>query len=350
MTRRRRPTTIAAVSMTLLLIAALGPGSARAATPSSVPVSFTVSNVNRSGVPCLTDGRKYTVTGRLVTPAGLLPNAVTLYLHGLGFGRFFWDLGSVPGYDFSSTLAGAGHASVIIDRLGYGSSAHPVGYLSCIGGQADIAHQIITQLRTGGYQANGAPGPSFARVGLVGHSAGGLIAQVEAYSFGDIDALGIMSWADGGSSERAIVEFAKTGLSCATGGDAHPAGASGYAFFGKTGADFVGVMFHNADSAVVAATVAQRDPDPCGDTGAVAQSLVLDMVRVPAISVPVLLAYGDSDALFPPPAGVQQRKLYTGTRDVTLITLVNTGHAVTLERSAPVLAADTASWLQGHGL
>lgn len=329
---------------------------AAVATTTSVPVTFTVTNVNRSGVPCLTDGRTYRVSGRLVAPAGLLsapgPHSVTLFVHGLGFGRFFWDFSSVAGYDLSAGLAGAGagHASVVIDRLGYGSSDHPLGYLSCVGGQADIAHQIVSQLRSGGYQAGGSSGPAFARVALAGHSAGGLIAQVEAYSFHDIDALAVMSWADTGSSQRAVLEFAKTGVACLAGGNARPGGPAGYANFGQTAGDFVAVMFHNADPAVIAATVAQRQPDPCGDTASVVQSLVVDVLRVPTISVPVFLAYGDSDALFPPPAGNQQRMMYRGTRDVTFLSLTNTGHAVTLERSAPILASNMAGWLQAHGL
>jgi pimeloyl-ACP methyl ester carboxylesterase len=270
-------------------------------------------------------------------------------LHGLGFGRFFWDFASVPGYNFAAALASAGQVSVIIDRLGYGSSDHPVGYVSCVGGQADIAHQIVGQLRSGAYKTDRSSGPAFARVGLVGHSAGGLVAQVEAYSFHDIDVLGVMSWADLGSSQRATLEFAKTGLSCLSGGKAQPAGPSGYAFFGQNASDFVAVMFHNADPGVVAATVAQRTPDPCGDTASIVPSLGVDMLRVPTISVPVLLVYGDEDALFPPPAGEQQRMLYRGTHDVSLLTLANTGHAVTLERAGPTLAVDTASWLQAHG-
>lgn len=42
---------------------------------------------------CHADGKTYTVNGDLFDPAGALanarPGAVTLYLHGLGFGQFF---------------------------------------------------------------------------------------------------------------------------------------------------------------------------------------------------------------------------------------------------------------------
>jgi len=159
------------------------------------PVSFQVSNVNRSGLVCGTDGRSYTIRGHLVgTRSELRSHRVTLYLHGLGLGEFFWRLQGVPGYDFAAGMARRGHASVVIDRLGYGASDKPQGMGSWIGGQADIAHQIIGRLKSGRY--DGAVTPRFRRVGLIGHSAGGLITEVEAYSFSDAAAIGVLAYAD----------------------------------------------------------------------------------------------------------------------------------------------------------
>src|SRR2546425_322213 len=116
------------------------------AAVSVTPVSFAVRIQNTSLVPCLGAGSgPATIAGTLVAPDPL-PQGVTLYLHGLGFGKWFWHFYPGSALDFATRLAEQGHASVIIDRLGYGDSDRPDGNQSCIGVQADIAHQIVGQL------------------------------------------------------------------------------------------------------------------------------------------------------------------------------------------------------------
>ncbi len=102
----------------MVLVSGWLPGTAGALTPAvtTVAVSFTVQNRNRTLVPCLADGRGYQVKGHLVYPQGTLPSAVTLYLHGLGFGEFFWRFDQA-GYDFAHEMALQGHASLVIDRV-----------------------------------------------------------------------------------------------------------------------------------------------------------------------------------------------------------------------------------------
>lgn len=156
-----------------------------------VPLRFEVRNVNRSKVPCLTDGRANTVEGQLVAPRAALTAArpaVTLYLHGgVIAGRGTFRFGEVVGYDYGYEQARAGHASVTVDQLGYGDSSIPDGFAICAGGQADIAHQVVSALRSGAYAPRGERPVRFARVALGAHSLGGLIAPIEAYSFNDID-------------------------------------------------------------------------------------------------------------------------------------------------------------------
>lgn len=327
------------------------PAGASAAPVVARSVTFTVRNVNRSLVPCLTDGATYHVKGKLVGPAGSLSTnggSATLYLHGLGFGMFFWDFTAVPGYDFAAQMAARGHVSVIIDRLGYGASGHPPGFSSCVGGQADVAHQIVQDLRSGSYAVGSGAPVSFSRVALIGHSAGGAIAQIEAYSFRDVDALGVLDYADLGQSVLALSTFGQVGLECLLGGQPSD-GAPGYAPFGATAAAFDAAMFHDADPAVVQAVNQMRNPDPCGDDVSLAQAIVLDQVLLATIRTPVLLVFGTADALFPPPAGILQRLHFLGSHDVTLDQIPDTGHAVTLERSHLQLVADISGWLAARG-
>jgi pimeloyl-ACP methyl ester carboxylesterase len=353
--RRRRYGRLVTVGALVAAQLVLGQGPATAA-PGVLDeaVSFSVKNVNTSKVPCSSDGASYTVAGHLVGPAaalgGAAPHAAALYLHGLGFGEFFWNFSGVSGYDYATAEALAGHTSVVIDRLGYGASGHPVGSSSCLGAQADIAHQIVQQLRNGSYAAAGGVKPAFSRVALAGHSAGGAIAEIEAYSFHDIDGLIVMAYADLGASPAALIQFATTGGVCLGGGQpAGPGQPGGYGYFGQTPQDFQAAMFHHADPSVVAAVTALRNRDPCGDINSFPQALVLNPLSVPTIKVPVLLVFGANDALFPPPAGSLQRLLFSGSSDVRSVLLNNTGHAVTVELSAPTLRDDTCAWLAAHG-
>jgi pimeloyl-ACP methyl ester carboxylesterase len=319
----------------LALLGTLAPPAA--AQPSSREVSFEVQNRNRSKVMCFSDRANYTVRGHIVTPPGGA-RRVVLFLHGLAWGEFLWNFDAVPGYNWAQELAGKGVASVVIDRLGYGKSDKPPGMQSCIGAQADVAHQIVEQLRSGKYG-----GPKFEGVALAGHSAAGAIAQVEAYSFDDIDALLVLAWADQGFSQQAMQAFGQSGEVCLKGGD-----PPGYARFGQSDEDFQALGFHDADPAVVEAATALRNPDPCGDFGSVLTAVLNDHRWVRTIKVPVLLVYGGSDAIFPPPAGDQQKGHFTGSDDVTLETIPETGHALSLERSAGTTRDVIASWLCNH--
>jgi pimeloyl-ACP methyl ester carboxylesterase len=344
-----------ALAASWVSLAATHPVRADAAGVVSEPVSFAVRNVNGSKVACASDGGNYVVAGHLVGPAASLrgpgPHAVALYLHGLGFGQWFWSFTAVPGYDFTRAEAAAGHVSVVIDRLGYGASSHPPGTAMCLGSQADMAHQVVQQLRAGTYSGADGLTPAFGKVALTGHSAGGAVAQIEAYSFHDVDALAVLSYADLGSSPTAVSTFAATGQVCLGGGQpAGPGQPAGYAYFGQTPQDFDAVMFHDADPAVVQAATPMRLRDPCGDTNSFPAAIATDIAMVPSIKVPVLLVFGQNDALFPPPAESNQRALFAGSPKVQSVMLADTGHALTLERSAPSTVAAVSGWLTGQGV
>jgi hypothetical protein len=318
-----------------------------------VPVSFAVVNDNTSAVPCSADGGKYTIAGKLFLPPGPVPSGVTVYVHGLGFAGYFWDFTAVPSYDYAATEAGAGHASLVIDRLGYGASSIPSGSASCVGSQATVLHEIVGDLRSGAYATGGPPAPSFVRVGIVGHSAGGQLAEVEAYSFRDVAALGIVDWADQGYSPGAYAAFGGDGVQCVLGtGKQVGSSSTGYAAFGQTAAEYDALMFADADPAVVAAANGLRELDPCGQVESVLTAVALDVARVGTISVPIAFVHGTEDAIFVTglPWSQLQEALYLSSPQVTDITLAGEGHAVTLEQSAASLDRAMSSWLSANGL
>jgi pimeloyl-ACP methyl ester carboxylesterase len=318
----------------------------------ATPVTFDVTIQNRSIVPCLGAGSgPAEIAGTLITPDSLPPNpSVTLYLHGLGFGQWFWHFATptITDLDYAVELAELGHSSVIIDRLGYGASSHPDGNQSCIGVQADIAHQIIGQLRA-----------QFSKVALAGHSAGGAVAEVEAYSFHDADALIIASYADQGASPDALVAFMQGGGECLGSSD-H------YGHFGQMDADFDHLMFNTpratppialpldsseptADANVISAATTMREQDPCGDYNSISFEIVLSQLLLTQIQAPVLLVCGDEDAIFPPPACDLQALHFASNADFTHSTISGGGHALTLGFAAQDFRGVVAGWLAARG-
>lgn len=321
-----------------------------------LPISFSVQNVNRTQAACLTDGRTYTIRGHLVGPAAALagggPRAVTLYLHGSVIGESVWRF-PVHGYSWALEEAKAGHASVTIDQLGFGASGAPDGINECFGGWADAAHQVITELRNGTYSSGTSVTPKFARVALATYCIGGLIGQIEAYTFKDIDAFVEMSSAfDQGESPAANADLFTNPNGpvtvCARAGEPkYPGGPAHYAYVLKGSEDRL--WLYNADSAVVDEVVREHEREPCAEGPSLATALADDQQHMREISVPVLLVFGNEDPQFPPPDGERQQALYSGSRDVTLVQLDDTGHALQLGRTAPAARAAVSGWLRARG-
>lgn len=319
------------------------------------PVAFEVANVNRSLVRCPSDGAVHQVKGLLVSPAAAAPGAggsdsATLYLHGLSIDRSFWSLGTVPRYDYAAALARAGHTSVVIDRLGYGESDRPGGNQTCLGADADVAHQIIGKLRTGDYATAGGDAPRFEKVALAGHGVGALIAHLEAFSFGDIDGLVAMSYTPQ-VRPRAFELFYASRIVCDAGGEPAREGGPGlYGYFGQTAAEFDELFFHSAEPAARDAAAALRARDPCGAGGSIIDALVQDLKSLPRVGVPVLVVCGEEDSMTPSFACPHLKRRYTGSPDVSLRIVRNAGHALPLERAAPGFRRRVSTWLKGRGL
>jgi pimeloyl-ACP methyl ester carboxylesterase len=347
-----RPPLLPALIAVAMLVAGCGEGNGSGLSSgqprleiADMSVSFTVDNVNNSLVPCLTDGARYTLSGHIVGPAAAMRDgaAATLYLHGSAVPEATWRM-PVPGYDYGLEQAKLGHISVTLDRLGYGASPTPNGLQVCLGGQADMTHQIIAQLRAGGYES---PAPiRFARIALAGHSAGHIIAEIEAYSFKDIDALVVGGWGDLVSNATVAEISLRVIEVCATGGEPkRPGEPSGYAFTFKDRVPEL--LFHNADDAVIEAYVARHERDPCD-----ASMLTAPVINAPMLSqvqVPVFLFYGLNDAAWPPGTGERERGFYTGSNDVTLFELPDTGHMIMLGRTSPIFRANVSDWLRERG-
>jgi len=316
---------------------------------SSVPVAFQVKNTNTTSVPCTADGATYTVRGHITGPRSLLRprrarrTGVTLYLHGLGLGEWLWNFQPVRRYNFARGMARARHVSVTVDRLGYGASDKPAsGRGVCIGSQADIAHQIVGQLRAGSY---GSPGLRFKRVAIAGHSAAGQISITEAYTYRDVKALVIVGFSYS-NLPRGNEEFGFQRIACDSGGDPIP-GLADYARFGRTGPDFRSTMFHSAPRAVQDAGVALQYPDPCGDNYSLIAAIQQQAANVGKVRAPVLVVCGRNDRLYAPFGCEAQAERFRRGRTVILR---NAGHGLPLERPAKTFRKRLGRFLDRHGL
>ncbi len=316
-------------------------------------VSFTVRNVNGTGIDCKADGATYTVRGHITGTAQSLadPQAVTLLEHGLSYGEFFGN-SDIPGYNFADEQAQAGHVTVTVDRLGYGASDKPVGQNICFGSRADIAHQEVQQLKAGSYTTTGVSSAKFGKVVLAGHSVGSIIAQTEAYTFGDIDGLMVLSYSDTDVGLGATAALAIATEQCQAGGMKQhgDSGPTGYVWFGAdTPEKFIEAHFYTpgADPTVVARVAAMRSEDPCGDVLSYKAAVAADLANIGKISVPTLVLTGGKDAIYPVPAD-KQAGLLTGVRDITAVTIPDTGHALTFHRSQDQFQAQLSMWLTEH--
>lgn len=352
---------LSTITIALATLAAVPGGSAAGSlgeVVSRVRVSFRVQHANATNVRCTTDAAEYTIAGVLTAPARFLERpphdlAATLLLHEFSFGKFFWTFDDVVGYDFAAALARKDHVTIAIDRLGYDESGHPPGAATCAGAHADIVAQIVRQMKEGAYTVRGDADPvAFGDVVLAGHSVGGGIAELAAHSFPDIEIAGLIlfAWADQGYSARAVQQSVAQAQRCAPGGEpAYEGGPGGYAYFGHTDQEFRDNVFADTEPEVVDIVTRLRNRDPCGDNASLLRLAAINAVGVGSLTIPVLLVYGDQDAVFEDAAADVQARLFRSSPSVTLRRVSGAGHALTLERSAARVQSRTAAWLARMG-
>lgn len=328
-----------------------------------VPVAFGVVNTNRSAVPCPSDDMAYQLRGHLVAPREILSRrasarAVTVYMQGDVVGEPLWRLRLAGGdrtYDHSYQMARLGHASVTISALGFGPSDVPAnGFLSCLGSFADMAHQVVVELKEGNYTTDlrGFPGSiPFGHVALAGNSGGSLIAEIAAFSFADLDGIVLMGNGRWGESNPEPFmpprPFAVQVAQCLRGGDPKPpTGVIGFVLIDVR--EWPQLFVSNPDPGVWGAFGAAIEADPCGAWASVAPLVLVQQEADAHVTVPVVIINGKNDRFHPSGSAETHANDFVGTTDKRWAEIPGAGHLAHLDHAAAEFRAVLSHWLKEH--
>jgi pimeloyl-ACP methyl ester carboxylesterase len=281
------------------------------------PVEFTVANPDEGGAARRIAGYRYDTFCAS-------PTAVLL-LHGLSYTKEAWDF---PGYSVARTIAEQGYAVFAVDRLGYGESTLENGYHVTHEGYADMASQMVEQLR----------GQGFKHVVLGGHSAGAGTTELAAALYGGVDAIMPLGWHHRPSNELGQDFFT---------GDYVRAAQDDYEYFLGT-PEHRAEMFYNpsADPAVVEADTKAAVLTPSGEILSIGKQP--SRLVVSRINAPVFLQFGDSDRLFEVQHAEMHAREFSGSRSVTVDVVADAGHTFMLTKNGLGGTERMVAWLRSR--
>ncbi len=282
--------------------------------------------------------KEWQVAGTFTSAGSLVGRTVQLLVPGGTYGRIYWDFPYQPDrYSYVRSQVAAGYATLALDRIGVGASSRPPGAEVTTAASAHVCHQVIRALREG--SATGTPA---ARVVVVGHSYGSIVAHLEAATYQDVDALVVtgMSHTFNDDHLRNVLEsfypvqhdprFASAGL------------PEGYITTrpGTRGSNFY--FLSEVDAAVL--EVDERTKETFIGTGELSTfvtSMAPEVSR--AVTAPVLCVLGQHDAVFAAEGSTPESAAWG--EDFELVVLPNAGHNLALHRSAPEFFATVQQWL-----
>jgi pimeloyl-ACP methyl ester carboxylesterase len=281
------------------------------------------------------------VAATMFERAAATPKTAILLVPGLSYGQWAWDFPyNSHQYSVARPLAAAGYVALAIDLPGYGASDHPGGgHSDTVEYYARVVASIGRQLRRMG----------FAKVVVIGHSAGSEVAELAAIFHPRVfDALVATGYTHQ-PSVGLVSEFYT--------GDVPRSLLSGYEYFEGTPAGRAAAFYTGSfDPAVPPIDNAMANLTPSGEILSIGTPPQPSRLLIATIRVPVLLVVGDKDSLFPlandpvPLLNNVQLELlqFTGSRDKSAIIAHDAGHLFFLERSAPQTLAEELAWLDAR--
>lgn len=290
----------------LVVVLGLGAGSAAAGAPTQVRFDLHDGNF---------------IIGYSYAPSHQSTSSVLVMIHGASDTHTVFDF--TPGYEAAPGLAQRGVAVLTVDRVGYGASSHPDGDTLTFAASAGYVHEVIQAVR------GGALGFVPSAVALLGPSAGGDIALVEAGTYHDVDGLIVVSNTSQLQPALFNVDF--------------------NAFFAQGPYFDFGVAFRT-DFFYAQPFALQRLIDLDNATRALVPRAEIGSALAGAsapfrsqVTAPVLLLQADHDAIYIP---LDDTALFTSSNEVSYVLLGQTGHkSFEHPASHAVIVNDIAGWL-----
>lgn len=329
---------VAGVLLCWVLLGALVP-----AAGAQAPAAVTCEEVSAAVTLAPDDPTRYRVAGTLCSPRLTGGRTVQLLLAGSFYGRSYWDFPVRPGrYSYVRALTEAGYATLAIDRPGVGASDKPPADRLTNASYADVARQLVEELRAGALARYG-----FANVVLVGHSLGSSAALEAASRYGGVDGVVLTGFLHAFGPDAAKFE---PGVYPAQG---DPAFADrpvppGYLTL-RPGAAGRGLFYYepNADADVIARDEATKETTTGGEAAGFVAVLGSPEVSR-GVRVPVLQVVGGYDTIFctPPacPQAAGEGAFYAPEARLQLVVQPDAAHALNLQRNAPALHGIVRDW------
>lgn len=249
-------------------------------------------------------------------------STVVLLQHGLSYHKESWEW---PGASLMGRLAAAGYATVAIDRLGYGESGLEDGTRVSFEAYADMADQIVGQLRQ-----------RYDHVVMAGHSAGAGVTEYAQGVFGSADAIAALGWHHR-PSDQVLSDFMT--------GDVPRSLEDDYEYFLGT-PEHRAWMFYsaNADPAVVEADNRAANLTPSGEIQTIGKQP--SRYAVGKVDVPVFIQLAENDRLFAARYGDLHASEFLSSPSVTVDVVPGAGHTFMLAPEGPAAADRMTGWLR----
>lgn len=269
--------------------------------------------------------------------------------HGATYTHTYWDWPQDPAlYSYVDKTLADGRAVVAYDRIGNGNSTRPASSTEItMATDAYVLHQLIQAYKTG----------EFKQVNSISHSYGSGVAVAEAATYHDVDRVMVSGYLHRPSNPAVTAgnypanqdpKFASLGLD--NGWLTSRPGVRGTSFHSPT-----------SDPAVIAYDEIQKDLvsltgllNFLGQRNTAAASNLSNQ-----ITVPVLVINGQQDAIFCyqpavfdcsdiPAVTANEAPYYTAAPSLTVTTVPDSGHDLTLHPSANASYATINQWIQTH--
>lgn len=300
----------------------------------------------------LGSGRPQSLTADIFLPEPLQPaTKVFCCLPGGGLGRGYYHLQAAGNgsHSFARAMTAMGHIVITQDHLGTADASAEFGFelglKDFVAANQAAMQQLLNALRSGTLIPELPALPGLRSIG-VGHSMGAMLMIIQQAEYQTHDALVVLGFCTGGLPEM-LTDAERVFANDPQAARAHirklAAARFGKAFLMLPQVDRAATKSASvaADIAAALKTIRAKLAAVPGLLGMIPGSVATETA---AIRVPVHIAVGDRDIAGP---AAEIPRAFTGSPDVSLNLLADTGHNHFMYLSRKRLFAGILSWLAG---